>query len=48
MNGIDYPWMYSVLNVFLFFSLQFKSTPGARNEFAENVIKLLKLPEMGS
>lgn len=48
MNGIAYPVMYNVLNIFLFFSLQFKSTPGAKNEFAENVIELLKLPEMGS
>lgn len=47
MNGIAYPVMYNVLNIF-FFSLQFKSTPGAKNEFAENVIELLKLPEMGS
>lgn len=36
------------LTFFFFFSLQFKSTPGAKNEFAENVIELLKLSEMGS
>lgn len=32
----------------LFKPVKFKSTPGAKNEFAENVIELLKLPEMGS
>jgi hypothetical protein len=31
-----------------FFIFQFKSTPGKRNEFTDNVVKLLKLPEMGS
>nr|XP_022346187.1 TELO2-interacting protein 1 homolog [Crassostrea virginica] len=28
--------------------VKFKSSPGARNEFSENITKLLKLPEMGS
>ncbi|XP_062590440.1 TELO2-interacting protein 1 homolog [Saccostrea cucullata] len=32
----------------LFKPVKFKSSPGKRNEFTDNVVKLLKLPEMGS
>ncbi|XP_056022184.1 TELO2-interacting protein 1 homolog [Ostrea edulis] len=32
----------------LFKPVKFKSTPGTRNEFTDNVVKLLKLLEMGS